>query len=151
MRDILLVEHILKGAAIVACGMGDGPLTDKAEGAVDTCMVLVAEHGDHDLCRRRCTWCASFAALEATALHRPAGVYVLLGRLGGGFGPYLAGALAFFDQRLLPVVQVLARCSNHRRVDNLTALRQIAAVLQPCIEQPKQLVDRLGLDQLLAK
>ncbi len=37
-----LVEHILKGAAIVACGMGDGPLTDKAFSATFWMRVRVA-------------------------------------------------------------------------------------------------------------
>jgi hypothetical protein len=30
---------MLEGTTIVACGMGDGPLTDKAEGAVDTDLI----------------------------------------------------------------------------------------------------------------
>ena len=39
LRDVLLDEHMLEGTTIVACGMGDGPLTDKAEGAVDTDLI----------------------------------------------------------------------------------------------------------------
>lgn len=59
------------------------------------------------------------SSLETAALHRPARVDVFLVRLGRFVRPNLVRRLAFLDQGLLLVGQVLARCGDHRRIDNL--------------------------------
>jgi hypothetical protein len=53
--DIVLIEPILKSPAIVACGMGHGPFSCKAEGPINPGMVLVTKHRHHDLCGRQRT------------------------------------------------------------------------------------------------
>ena len=116
---VVAIEHRAELAAVIGRRVGDGVAPHKAVFAVDADMVFVAEHRhrDLDLSLVACAWRGR--ALLA-ALDRPTPVAVDL-RAPCRFP--LSGRTAAFEDVFLGLGQPRSARRDHRRVDNLPALR----------------------------
>ena len=149
MVDIDLVieeRHDVRGPiGLEVSAAGHRRAADEAVGPVDDDVILIAEHRDRDVGHAPLR---PGGVLAPPGLQRPACICVLLHRLDRLIGPDLGRALARLDRPLL-VIAVARR--YQRRIDDLPAHRQIAAPAQLAIEGGKQIIDRPGPDQTLAK
>lgn len=128
-------------------GVGDLLAADEAMAAVDVDVRLVAEGRDREVALDRAVGLdLAFAGLDG-----PAGVGVLLRRLGGLIGPDLPRLIASLDRRLLLLRVALSGCRDEARIDDLARHRQIAGSLDRLVETGKELVERTAPDQRLAE
>lgn len=88
-------HQLAQERALVPRGIRHRKRADKAKAPVDRQVALGAEHRDgKDALGRG-------PLARSAGLHRPAGIHILLGRLGGIIGPDLSGRLAGLDLLLL--------------------------------------------------
>ncbi len=114
---------------------------------VDGDVVLVAEGGNGDILRMRRS---IHLLLRLGELHRPAGVAILLGQLGGLVLPRL-GNLARLDVGLLAIAVALLGRRHETGVDDLPAHRQIAGLGEVLVEAGEQFLHGAGLTKVLAE
>ena len=144
---VVVRYNVPEHPAVKSGRVGDLALADEAEGSADRDAALVAEARNRDVDPRL----AVSRGLRLGALQRPARVRILLRCPSGFVGPDSSGCLALLDRILLGLDVALLGSGHQRRVDDLPAHREIAALLELAVEIGKQRVQRADFGQLLTK